>query len=165
MISTQTMPRFSWLKSRGGIHKNFILASSRALYIYVRASFFGWLVSNFGRFQSFCLIKFTMDLHPLRHVLTSVELLFIHRLPSDVHWIFVLRPASCDNAPYILRLVVLRTILSSCLFIQHLFDFHPSFVRPSLDVRLTFVRSLCVTGHSQQRTVFFKLYFVLEFCS
>jgi hypothetical protein len=65
----------------------------------------------------------------------------------------------------VLRRVVLRIVLPSCLFIQHLFDFRPTFVRPSLDVRLTSVRSLCVTGHSQQHTVFFKLYIVLKFCS
>jgi hypothetical protein len=35
---------------RGGIHENFILASSCALYIYVHAFLFGWLVSTFDLF-------------------------------------------------------------------------------------------------------------------
>jgi hypothetical protein len=34
----------------GGIHENFILVSSYALYIYVRASIFGWLISTFDWF-------------------------------------------------------------------------------------------------------------------
>jgi hypothetical protein len=34
----------------GGIHENFISASFYALYIYVRASFFGWLIFTFDWF-------------------------------------------------------------------------------------------------------------------
>jgi hypothetical protein len=34
----------------GGIHENFISTSSYALYIYVRASLFGYLVSTFDWF-------------------------------------------------------------------------------------------------------------------
>jgi hypothetical protein len=49
LISTQTMPHFSWLKSRG-IHENFILTSFCALYIYVCASLFGGLVFAFDWF-------------------------------------------------------------------------------------------------------------------
>ncbi len=37
----------------GGIHENFLLVSSCALYVYVCASLFGWLVSTFDRFLSF----------------------------------------------------------------------------------------------------------------
>jgi hypothetical protein len=40
-----------------------------------------------------------------------------------------------------------------------------TFVRPLSDVRLTSMRSLCVTSHSQQHTVIFKLYVVLKFCN
>jgi len=40
---------FFQLKS-GGIHENFISTSSCALYIYMRASFFGWLVFIFAWF-------------------------------------------------------------------------------------------------------------------
>jgi hypothetical protein len=40
LISIQTMPRFPGL-GLGGIHENFILTFSYALYIYVRASLFG----------------------------------------------------------------------------------------------------------------------------
>ncbi len=35
LISTQTMPHFYQLRSRGGIHENFISTSSYALYIYM----------------------------------------------------------------------------------------------------------------------------------
>jgi hypothetical protein len=77
------------------------------------------------------------------------------QLPSDV------RPASCRFVPAILRPI----ILSSCLFIRHLFDLRSTFVRPLLDVHLTSVGRLCITGHSQERTVFFKLYVVLKFYS
>jgi hypothetical protein len=81
-----------------------------------------------------------------------------HVTPSNVCPV-VLRPV-------VLRLIVLRPIvLSSCLFIQHLFDFRSTFVRPLLDVCLTSVGHLCVIGHFQERIVFFKLYVVLEFCS
>jgi hypothetical protein len=70
-------------------------------------------------------------------------------LRLDVLRIVILRPA-------ILHPVVLRIVSPSYLFIQHLFELCLIFVRCSLDVRLTSVRSLCVMGHSQQRTVFFK---------
>jgi hypothetical protein len=50
--------------SLGGIHENFILTSSCAFYIYMHAFLFGWLISTFDWFLSFCLVKFTMDLHP-----------------------------------------------------------------------------------------------------
>jgi hypothetical protein len=51
---------------------------------------------------------------------------------------------SCALLSYILLSycpVILRIVLPSCLFIQHLFDFRPTFVRCSLDVRLTSVRA------------------------
>jgi hypothetical protein len=50
--------------SLGGIYENFILASSYALYIYVRAYLFGWLIFTFDWCEFFCLVKFPMDLHP-----------------------------------------------------------------------------------------------------
>jgi hypothetical protein len=78
---------------------------------------------------------------------------------SDVRLTFVELSSDDSFKPYCpapCRPVVIRTVLPSCLFIQHLFDFRPTFVRCSLDVCLTSVQSLCVTGHSQQRTVFFK---------
>ncbi len=43
LISTQTMPWFFWLRSRGPIIENFISVSSCALYIYV--CIFFWLIS------------------------------------------------------------------------------------------------------------------------
>jgi hypothetical protein len=53
LIFIQTMPRFSCFRSWGGIHENFISTSSCALYIYVRPSLFGWLVSTFHCFSLF----------------------------------------------------------------------------------------------------------------
>ncbi len=56
-----------------------------------------------------------------------------------------------DLRPSVLRLVVLR----------------PDVLRPAFsnNIYLTYVQYLCVTGHSQQHTIFFKLYIVLEFCN
>jgi hypothetical protein len=50
--------------------------------------------------------------------------------------------ASCALLFCVLRHTVLRsaishTVLLSCLFIRHLFDFRPPVVRPSLDIHLT----------------------------
>jgi Na+-transporting NADH:ubiquinone oxidoreductase subunit NqrF len=46
------------------------------------------------------------------------------------------RPARLSSYVFvILRYVVLRTVLPSCLFIQHLFDFHLTFVQRSFDLR------------------------------
>ena len=69
--------------------------------------------------------------------------------------------------------------LPSCVLRHPLTSCRPIVLRPapccptsahltssfSSNIYLTSVQSLCVTGHSQQRTVFFKLYVVLEFCS
>jgi len=59
---------------------------------------------------------------------------------------YVLRPAPYVLTSYVLRLAILRPAFSSNIY-------------------LTSVQYLCVTGHSQQRTLFFKLYVVLGFCS
>jgi hypothetical protein len=86
--------------------------------------------------------------------------------PSRDFRLMFVELSSCALLSYVLRHVimrfaVLRIILSSCLFIHICLIF----VRSSLDVRLTFVQCLCVTSHSQQCTIFFKLYVVLKFCS
>jgi hypothetical protein len=69
--------------------------------------------------------------------------------------------SSCALRPAILP----SYILPSCLFIRHLLDFRSTFIRPSLDICLTSVWRMCVTGHSQQHIVFFKLYVVSKFYS
>jgi hypothetical protein len=71
-------------------------------------------------------------------------------------------PASCCHVPHMsccptpycptsCRLAVLRPAILRLAF--------------SSNIYLTFVQYLRVTGYSQQRTLFFKLYVVLEFCS
>jgi len=77
-------------------------------------------------------VGFSSNFHP-----TSVYWTFVHGLPS-------VGPASCCPivmSSYVMRLpsyvlyhTVLRTVLSSCLLIQHLFDFHPTFVQRSFDL-------------------------------
>jgi len=65
----------------------------------------------------------------------------------------VLPPTSCALrlTSYVLMSYVLRLAILG-----------PAF---SSNIYLTSVQYLCVTGHSQQRTLFFKLYVVLGFCS
>ncbi len=58
------------------------------------------------------------------------------------------RPTPCGLRPI---------ILPSYLFIQHPFNFCPTFVWPSLDIHLTSIRCLFITGHSRRHTIFFKL--------
>ncbi len=99
---------------------------------------------------------------------TSVHRTSIHR--SYVMCPIVLCPTPWRPTSCAMCLVVLRpTILchapccpTSCALPSYVLFCHPAF---SSNICLTFVRSLCVTGHSQQRTIFFKLYFVLEFCN
>jgi hypothetical protein len=77
--------------------------------------------------------------------LTFVRQTFVHR--TSVHGSCVLsswRPTPCR--PVVLRPAILRPPFSSNIY-------------------LTSVQYLCVTGYSQQRTLFFKLCVVLEFCS
>jgi hypothetical protein len=69
--------------------------------------------------------------HPTSYVLTFYVLLS-----------YVLHLASCALSSYVLRPAVLCTVLSSYLFIQHLFDFRPTFVQLSLDICLTFAQHL-----------------------
>jgi len=76
---------------------------------------------------------------------------------------------SCDLLSYrpdILRPAIVRFVVLRIFFV--VLPFHPTFVWLPSDLRWMFVWPLCnvcVTGHSQQRTIFFKLYVVLEFCS
>jgi hypothetical protein len=66
----------------------------------------------------------------------------------------------------VLRPVVLRPT-SSCPTPYYPTSCRPAILRPtfSSNIYLTSVQYLCVTGYSQQRTLFFKLCVVLEFCS
>jgi hypothetical protein len=89
--------------------------------------------------------------------------------PAPVSW--VLHPSSCYPAPCrhvpdvmrpaILRIVVLR------LVVLHPVIMRPAVLRPafSSNIYLTPAQYLCVTSHSQLRTLFFKSYIVLGFCS
>jgi hypothetical protein len=67
------------------IHENFISNSSCALYIYVRASLFGWLVSIFDWFQSVYLHPYNTLCHDTtRHnIYTYVAHL---KLPFLLYW-------------------------------------------------------------------------------
>jgi hypothetical protein len=78
------------------------------------------------------------------------------RCSSNFRSIGVLRPTFCHPMFY---------VFSSCLFIRHPFNFHPTFISPSFNVHLTSVQCPFVVGHSRQRTIFFKPYIVLELCS
>jgi len=68
-------------------------------------------------------------------------------------------PASCALPSYTLRLDVLHSVILF-FFIRHLFDFRPTFVRPSLDVCLTFTQRLLGASYSQRQIVLFKSYIV-----
>jgi len=97
----------------GGIHENFISTSYCAVYIYVRASFFGWLVSTFDWFKSFCLIEFIMDLHLYNivchdttpHDTTLLDIIDTNDLSKLLHALklveikqrnVVVKPQNCD---------------------------------------------------------------------
>jgi hypothetical protein len=72
-----------------------------------------------------------------------------------------------DFCPSVLRPDVLPSyVLLSCAPIRPA-TLRPIVLRPafSSNIYLTSVQYLCVTGYSQQRTLFFELYVVLEFCS
>ncbi len=83
---------------------------------------------------------------------TSIRGTSVHRLPF-------IGPASCCPAPHVLPPYALLSCRLAVL--------RPAILRPafSSNIYLTSVQYLCVTGYSQQRTLFFKLYVVLEFCS
>ncbi len=70
-------------------------------------------------------------------------------------------PPSCRPAPYVMPSYAYCP--TSC---RHAV-LHPAILRPtfSSNIYLTSVQYLCVTSYSQQRTLFFKLCVVLEFCS
>jgi len=81
------------------------------------------------------------------------------RRTTSIHWSYRPRPVVLTSyalLSYVLPSCVLRpTIL--CPAILHL-----AF---SFNIYLTSVQYLCVTGYSQQHTLFFKLSIMLEFCS
>jgi len=90
---------------------------------------------------------------------------FIRR--TSVRPTAALRPArlpSCCHTSCCLCALTSYALLS---YVLHIAVLHPIVLRPafSSNIYLTFVQYLCVTGHSQQRILFFKLYVVLGFCS
>jgi hypothetical protein len=74
-FSTQTMPHFSWLRSGGGIHENFISALYIYIYIYscvcVCISFSFWLINFYlWLVLVFLFSKISYGFTPLWHYMS-----------------------------------------------------------------------------------------------
>jgi len=140
------------------------------------------------RLVVFCFALGRLTLVILRFVILPWNVLCFVVLPLDVlhpdvmHFVIllldVLRHVFLRHI--ILRFVVLRSAVVSpwrpAPYFFGVLPFHPTsiwlpfdlrliFVQPSLNIHLTSIWRLFVTGHSQQHTIFFKLYVVLQFCS
>ncbi len=124
---------------------------------------------------SFAIATSMVDFCPFDVRRTFVRCLIDIRLTSDIYRTFIRRPI--DVRPTSVRhlsdfhptIVLPSCVLSSCTLSSYVLPFyHPvfssyiylTFIRPSLDVRLTSARCLSGAGYSQRHTVFFKSYVV-----